>query len=357
MAVRARSTIDILARLGVRTTTISHSEPVTPFPASIDELHVLRRPLRLGWSIELTREVRRRARDVDAIIVVSALLLPAVRAARPRVPVLWDSTECETLHYSRVATTFENRLRGAVWRMIERWAVAQTDVIIAISETEAVWWNRLFRGAHGKVAVVHHHSLVRLFPHKASRVDLEQLCGKSLRRKVLLFVGNVAAKHNAVAATWLVRELGPQLPPDCSLVLAGPGTESLTPPRPQARQILCLGDVSDIDTVIAGADVCLAPLAAGAGVKTKILDYVAHGRPILATPVAIEGIEDAPGVYTAELHQFGPRLAELLSHPDDSEEVRNREHAQRLWMRARHGGDLVADQWCAVLRRVGVDIG
>jgi glycosyltransferase involved in cell wall biosynthesis len=128
------------------------------------------------------------------------------------------------------------------------------------------------------------------------------------------------------------------------------------PGNAEDTRIICLGDVPDIDTVIAAADVCLAPLAAGAGVKTKVLDYIAHGRPVLATPVAIEGIEDAPGVSTAELQQFGARLAELLSRHDDAGEEQNRQQAQQFWIRDRHGGDRVAEQWRTAFKRVGIRI-
>ena len=119
----------------------------------------------------------------------------------------------------------------------------------------------------------------------------------SARGPVLLFVGNLLGKHNADAARWLLEELAPRLPADCTLVLAGPGTDEVPPPESTSALVCRLGAVSDIDAVIAGADLCLAPLAAGAGVKTKVLHYLAHAKPVVATPVAREGIEDAPGCW------------------------------------------------------------
>lgn len=350
--VRARSVVDALAELGLLTAVISHSEPPGAQSASIDALHVLERKLHLGWSWELVREVRRRASQADVIVVESALLLPAVQAARPTAPIIWDTTECETLHYSRMERTWNHRLRRFVWREIERWAVKQTDVVVAISETELLSWTRLFPASREKLVVVPHQTRARPNPDAEVRRGLEDLCDRPLPGPVALFVGNLAAKHNVAAANWLVLQLAPQLPADCTLVLAGPGTEKL---RTRAdRCVVCLGGVPDIDLVITAADVCLAPLAAGAGVKTKVLDYLAHGKIVLATPVAMEGLEGAPGVYTADLQSFTTRLLDLLPRQENDEALSRRADTQRSWVRARHGPDQVAHGLAIALERVGV---
>jgi hypothetical protein len=114
-----------------------------------------------------------------------------------------------------------------------------------------------------------------------------------------------------------------------------------------------LGAVSDIDAVIAGADLCLAPLAAGAGVKTKVLHYLAHGKLVIATPVALEGIEDAPGTEATTLADFPSAILGWIGRRDDPVD-RRREALQRAWLDARYGHARVADQWRDALTRAGV---
>jgi hypothetical protein len=354
--VRARSLIDVLAELGLRVSVISHYEASAVVPNSIETIHVLTRPIRLVFSRELVSKARAATREADLVIVESALLLPSVLLGRPSVPIIWDTNECETLHYSRLERTFNNSLRGFVWRLIEQWAVGRTDVIIAISETEAQWWTRLFPASRSKLAVVDHRVPAQLFPYGEARAHLERLCRTRLRGPVLLFVGNLSAKHNSAAADWLVRTLAPRLPPDSSLMLAGPGTEALNPQAGTTAQVLILGGVPDIDVVIAGADACLAPLAAGAGVKTKVLHYLAHGKAVLATPVAMEGLEGAPGVRTANLQHFTTCVQEFLSHREDVEAAERRAQAQQAWVQSRYGPARVAKQLKMALNRVGVDL-
>jgi glycosyltransferase involved in cell wall biosynthesis len=354
-AVRACAALDALARLGFRSTVISHSESDGMRSPSIDELHVLRSPLRLGWSTELVRAVRAHKDRAEVIIVESALLLPAVRVARPRAPIVWDTNECETLHYSRVPSSPINRLRGFVWQLIERSSVARADVIVAISETEAEWWRRLFPKSRNKLVVVDHSFGAHQIAPESARVDLERLCGIQLRGAVLLFVGNLLGKHNAVAAQWLVESLAPRLPSECSLVLAGPGTEAVAARASDA--IVCsLGGVTDIDTVVAGADICLAPLAAGAGVKTKVLHYLAHGKRVVATPVALEGIENPPGVREAGLDDFLGVIVDWMSRDENWVTRRRREALQRAWVHERYGADRVAEQWREALRTASVTV-
>jgi glycosyltransferase involved in cell wall biosynthesis len=248
-----------------------------------------------------------------------------------------------------------NRVRGFVWKLIERSSVARADVIVAISETEADWWRRLFPKSQNKLVVVDHSSRAKQIAFEPARVDLERLCGMPLRGPVLLFVGNLLGKHNAVAAQWLVESLAPRLPAECSLVLAGPGTEAVTA-RVSDAIVCTLGGVTDIDTVVAGADMCLAPLAAGAGVKTKVLHYLAHGKPVVATPVALEGILDPPGVHEAGLDEFLRVIIDWISRGEDPVARRRREALQRAWVRERYGPDRVAEQWRDALRTAGVTV-
>jgi glycosyltransferase involved in cell wall biosynthesis len=355
LGVRARSILEALADLGLPTSVISHYEDsVNVLPTSVVTFHVLRRRLRLGWSWELVRMARNLAKKADVVIVESALLLPALRVGRPSTPVVWDTNECETLHYSRLHRSANNRLRLFAWRQIERWAVRWTHVIVAISEAEASWWARLFPESKDKLVVVRHRMLAEQVDSSDARRALEQLCQSALDGAVLLFVGTLAAKHNVAAAYWLVDKLAPRLPSNCFLVLAGPGTERVRSHRPTKARVICLGAVPKIDAVIAGADACLAPLGAGAGVKTKVLHYLAHGKIVLATPVAMEGLEGAPGVRVAQLEDFPAQVRDFLERPEDGEAARRREQSQRAWIEREFGAERVLEQLREALRLVGV---
>lgn len=354
LSVAARATVEALADLGVDTEVISQDthEPGS-LPSTVTALHRLKTPLHLGWSRELSNRVRSRSRAVDVVIAMSALLLPAIRVGSPRLPLIWDTLECETLHYSRLPKTPENVLRLVVWRAIERWASARCAVAVAVSDADADWWKRLFPEIAPKLCVIPHRPLYSPRAHRVARARVEELHGLRLGPAVLTFVGNLRVKQNVAAADWLVRVLAPRLPGSTTLLLAGTGTDQIISDSQSDCQLVGLGAVEDVDSVVAAADVCLAPLAAGAGVKTKVLLYLAHGRRVVGTPVAFEGIEDAPGVVSSSLDGLADVVLAHVEPSESDSERAQREEAQRAWLEERHGRAIVAERWSTALSRVG----
>jgi O-antigen biosynthesis protein len=139
-------------------------------------------------------------------------------------------------------------------------------------------------------------------------------------------------------------------------VLAGSGTEAMSIRDQSSAPVVCLGEVPDIDIVIAGADTCLAPLAAGAGVKTKVLDYLTHGKVVLATPVAMEGLDGAPGVHIAELDQFSACVLDHLSRFEEDDAARRRAETQRAWVHANYSAARVREQLRETLELAGIKL-
>lgn len=167
----------------------------------------------------------------------------------------------------------------------------------------------------------------------------------------VVFLGDMRAKHNRAAAIWTLEHVLPVLTGRARLVLAGSGTEDLPA---FSREVELLGFVDDVYELLVRADVCIAPLLAGAGVKTKMLDYVRQGCRVLATPLAMEGIEDCPGVTVAALAEFPRALLQMLEDPESAEQVSTRRAAQARWYEEHCGQDHLIEKWAAILERVGV---
>lgn len=352
LARRARSLVEALGQLGVCVTVISTEEPS---PADREPLGPCARLIvagpagRFRFLVDVSRAIRH-AGPCDVIVVESALLLPAVVAARLRVPVIWDTNELETLHYRRLPRTPGNLVRGLVWYGLERWAVRRATVVVAVSDAEAEWWEQVFPASRGRLFTVNLEVPSRVAVDVAATV-----APADGRRRRLLFVGNLAAKHNRAAARWLAEVLAPQLPPEVEVALVGPGTERLVA-SPGGAVVRCAGEVEDVGAWIRAADLCLAPLASGAGVKTKVLDYVSHGKLVVGTPVAFEGLDGCPGLVAASLEGFGSVVMQTLEAlvRETVRQARQRRAAQREWVRAHHARPQSLHQWGTVLRSVGV---
>jgi glycosyltransferase involved in cell wall biosynthesis len=347
---RARMTAETFADMGVPMKVVSTREPpnyATPGWASA--LKVPARKPRKGFSRQFASLIREEAASSNVIFATNAMFMPVLAAARSRLPLVWDTNECQTLHYQRLPRTFSNRVKHAVWFGLERWAARRCSLAIAIGEEEATRWRSHHPCLEDKLAVVDHATLATERDPSMARHSLEGRLGRPATGPILLFLGTLRAKHNAVAAQWIIDELAGALPEDVTLVLCGPGTENLPAGPSEGASLVTLGSVEDVDEVVAAADLCLAPLASGAGVKTKVLHYLAHGKPVLGTPTAFEGLAGAPGLHVAELEDFADAARELCREREAAEVATERSRAQKAWVEVNHGRTHVTQQWRMVL--------
>ena len=57
--------------------------------------------------------------------------------------------------------------------------------------------------------------------------------------------------------------------------------------------ISCVGFVEDVPTFYSGVDVVVAPIRYGGGIKIKVLEAMACGRPVVTTSIGAEGIAES----------------------------------------------------------------
>jgi glycosyltransferase involved in cell wall biosynthesis len=80
--------------------------------------------------------------------------------------------------------------------------------------------------------------------------------------------------------------------PNAVINVVGAGTERGLPSGALwGGAVRFLGWVDDLDAVLAGSAALLSPLRTGSGVKIKVLEALARGLPVVATPAGVQGIE------------------------------------------------------------------
>jgi hypothetical protein len=350
LQVRSRVLAESLAVLGIPPAIVSTREPVTTdaTPAWARSVDVPGRKPTKGYSGEFARLIRRVASDSDVVLVANAMFMPALAASRVSLPIVWDTNECQGLHYARLPATPRTIARGLVWNGLERWAARRCSVAVSIGESEAREWRRRYPTLRRKTTTVDHVPLTPPVAVAPDRPYVERLTGTTIAGPMLVFVGTMTAKHNVAAAQWIVDALAPALSESTSIVLCGPGSERFNSASSGAR-VLGLGMVGDVDAVVASADLCLAPLASGAGVKTKVLHYLAHGQRVAGTVVAFEGLDGAPGLSTAPLSTLPGLIARMVASPETEHDAMVRRSAQFDWMNRHHSRDRAVEQWREVL--------
>lgn len=146
--------------------------------------------------------------------------------------------------------------------------------------------------------IVGDRSRVRLMPNV---IDTDAICPDTripVENNTIVFVGamthqaNVDAVLHFAESVWpLIRE---KVPDGRWWIVGGKPPPEISNLSKRAG-ISVFADVPDVRPFIAAAAVYIAPLRIGSGVKVKIMEALAMGKAIVATPVAAEGMALEPG--------------------------------------------------------------
>lgn len=82
--------------------------------------------------------------------------------------------------------------------------------------------------------------------------------------------------------------------------------------------------IPDIRESVQKAALFIAPIRSGSGTKIKVLNAMAQGKAVVATPVAAEGIEvtDGENIFIAEDPKlFAQRVIDLIRDPSLASEM------------------------------------
>lgn len=129
---------------------------------------------------------------------------------------------------------------------------------------------------------------------------------------VILFVADLRWAPNAQALDHLLDDVLPLVwaqRPDARLVVAGRGFRRGGPVDPRVE---LLGFVDDLDAQYARAACAVVPLLAGGGSPLKFVEALAHGVPVVATPVAAQGLDLVAGEHYVKADGAPALAAELV---------------------------------------------
>ncbi len=153
--------------------------------------------------------------------------------------------------------------------------------------------------------------------------EIDQINGKAMECD-LLFFGNLSIPHNVDSANYIINCLYPKIKerhPTCTLRIVG---WEIHPEVVQWVQsddsIELFQNVLDISRYIRSARISFCPQRFGSGVKTKILESLYLGTPVVTTPIGAEGIPDAAEVmYIGETEEeIIDKVLSLLEKPEQA---------------------------------------
>ena len=212
----------------------------------------------------------------------AALLRERVRELAPRARFVFATADLHHLRERRRAEVTGRRVPETE-RAAELRCIRAADATIVTSDYEYA----LLRGEIDPARLVLLRWIARPVPPTSGFADRRDIC----------FLGNFRHPPNVDGVQWFVAEVLPlvrrQLPalrlliagsdmPDSIAALAGDG-------------VTVLGWVPSLPDLFGRTRLSVAPLRFGAGFKGKVATSLAHGLPVVGSPVSLEGTGLAPG--------------------------------------------------------------
>lgn len=111
--------------------------------------------------------------------------------------------------------------------------------------------------------------------------------------KSIVFLGNMYVAHNKDAVKSFLDNIFPLVLkeiPDAVFRIVGRCTEEYKNEMIKYSNVEVTGEVDDIRKYVQECSVAVAPLTYGSGIKTKILETMAMGIPVVTNSIGIEGI-------------------------------------------------------------------
>jgi glycosyltransferase involved in cell wall biosynthesis len=302
----------------------------------------------LAWSRACAGRLRTLAGEFRPDVVqceyaVMTQYLPALRelrAARVLVqhePAAARSAEAVTASLggrrrARLAARGEER----AWRRFERQSLGRVDAVVAFTEADRDALRAL--GARTPIDVIPFGIDIppeALDPAGASDADR------------LLFVANFVHMPNVEAARRLVLDVLPLVRrerPGVTVELVGrappPAVEALA-----GEGVVVTGEVPSVTPYLDRANVVVAPLAIGGGIRVKTIEALGFGKAVVATPLAAAGLPVADGEHLrlAETDdELARAILELLADAEGRAALGRR---ARAWAVEHAGWDAAVDAY------------
>lgn len=283
-----------------------------------------------------------------------ALQASSAQAGCP-VPVVWDSVDCISYLFRQAAERSSSRQKRWLTkfelgrtRRYEPWLVSRFDRTVVTSSADKQALLDLQAEADkitDKIAGKTADKIEDKIEVVPNGVDLEYFAPVCAPRQnsTVVMSGKMSYHANVTAAHYLVEEIMPLVwvqRPDVQVWLVGKdpprSVQALVDGPGVAGRVRVTGMVPDVRDFLQYTTLAVAPILYGAGIQNKVLEAMACGAPVVASPQAVSALDVTPGhelLVAQDKTSFAQAIRMLL---DDPAQRRRLGEAGRAFVECRH---------------------
>jgi glycosyltransferase involved in cell wall biosynthesis len=328
---------------------------------------------RYSWSSELMKKISRAIETTDFDVVhvehlrgaMYAMYINSAKlAAGRKLPVVWDSVDCISDLFRQASQGSSSRRVRMTARVelprterLEGWLTTQVARTVVTSETDRQGLLALAEMCCRKNGHISRGFLKERLDVIPNGVDLEYFCpnGSPREPQTLVISGKMSYHANVTSVLAFVREIMPKIwvrfPRTCLWIVGkdpSPEIRSLGIPARAIQtsgmprkengddRIRITGTVEDIRPYLRKATLAVAPIRYGVGIQNKVLEAMACGTPVVATPDAVRGLHVRFNHHLAVAngeHSLADSICSLFANPVRCSDLG---HAGRAFVEANH---------------------
>ncbi|HIP96734.1 MAG TPA: glycosyltransferase [Anaerolineae bacterium] len=210
------------------------------------------------------------------------------------------------------------RFAGALnlWKLrrFQGFVLQGVDVILSVSDEDAAFTRGRLPNPSIEVWVV---------PNGVDTEEFRPLDGREPKNRII-FCGAMDVLMNIDAVDWFARRIFPKVRegiPDAEFWIVGRDPVPKVKALESLTGVRVTGRVEDVKSYYAKAKVAVAPFHYGGGTKLKVLEAMALGVAVVATPIGCQGIEAVHGKHLF-IEETEEGLIERVVHLLEDERLR-----------------------------------
>jgi polysaccharide biosynthesis protein PslH len=320
-------------------TELRVAPPLATLATELGARSWVRAPVLSGAGLRFSPQLRRLIGRADVVLVEFPWQLAACRRLAGRTPVVLAAHNVEAPKFADYARAAGSPATARIWlraiERLERRAVRDADLVLAVSDADAVELRERYGAPAGRVVTIPNGADTARYRPVPPDVRAAARAALELPDRPTVLFAAADVPPNRAGLAW-VRRLAARAPGFTFLV-----TGAIC--EPARNGIVATGLLDDFGVALAAADAALCPIEFGGGTKIKLLEGLAAGLPTVAFTEALHGLDAGDAVLVAPKTEAG-LLAALDRVTDPVVAARMSRHG-RDWVVAHH-------DWRAIARRL-----